>query len=118
MHRKVFYRWFNGYFTSLEHSYRPYTSTLKRKVLRTLLQNLRNRDIQRRRARQKFESNMYFKVWLCLLRHLNEGKEEKAKEEAEAHAREMAREEKPMVNIKPHIDKILPEDIAKYHESR
>ena len=33
VHRKVFYRWFNGYFMSLEHTYRPYSSTLKRKVM-------------------------------------------------------------------------------------
>lgn len=66
------------------------------------------------RADGKFRSNTYYKVWLCLLRNLNDAKEERARGRQEERARQVAREGQPMVNVRPHIDKILPEDLEQY----
>ena len=58
---------------------------------------------------------MYFKVWLILLRNLTECKDQKAKEQKEEQDRIKAREAKKMVNIVPHLDKVLPQDLQDYY---
>jgi hypothetical protein len=68
---KIFYRWFDGYFTSLETSYYNYTRGLKKKVIRSLLFEQRKSRLKIGKALVRLSQNTMYKVWLALLRHLN-----------------------------------------------
>lgn len=107
---KTFFRWFDGYFTQLEGTYLNYTRALKAKVIRALHFERRKTHLKTSKAILKFGQNVMFKVWLGLLRNLNEVREEKHHlAMVRRSAREKTYVEKGVV-VQPVLDKILPDE--------
>jgi hypothetical protein len=106
--KKVYFRWFNAYFSRLEVSYRPYTDNLKKKVFRSLIHQKRHRWLNERHASRKHDNTLKFKGWFGLLSHLTSSKEDKnIAETARQRFRDKTYTDRAVV-VKPVIDKILP----------
>jgi hypothetical protein len=71
---KIFFRWFDKYFNKLEDTYYNYTRNIKIKVIKGFLLEKRNNRIKKETSMSKLRMNYQFKVWLALLKHLNEKK--------------------------------------------
>ena len=115
---KIFFRWFDGYFTQLEVTYLNYTKTLKRKVVRALHFERRKTHLKRSKAIMKFNQNLMFKVWLALLRNLNEIREEKHHVQmVQKSAHEKHHVDKGIL-VNPVLDKILPDERMEFYGSK
>jgi len=115
---KIFFRWFDGYFTQLEGTYSRYTRTLKGKVIRALNFERRKTHLKKSKAIMKFNQNLMFKVWLAFLRNLNEVREEKLHVEMiRKSTHEKNHVEKGIV-VNPILDKILPDERTEFSGRR
>ena len=107
---KVYYRWFDAYFSQLEMTYLPYTRTLKRKALAGLILRRRYAYFRAGQAVNKYRHNLLCKVQLALLQNLNERKEERDyARRVRQNYTEKTKVDKALV-LNPVIDKILPEE--------
>lgn len=107
---KVYYRWFDAYFSQLEVTYLPYTRTLKRKALTAFILRRRYAYFRAGQATNKYCHNLLCKVQLALLQNLNERKEERNyARRVRQNFTEKTKVDKALV-LNAVIDKILPEE--------
>lgn len=66
--------------------------------------------LNKEKADEKYRCNMQFKVWLALLRHVNECREERQQEEQRLQDYRERNQFKG-VEVRPCLDKILPEEL-------
>lgn len=74
---KVFYKWFDTYYSVMEQSYKPYQKNLKRRVLTVLNLNRRMVLLKLSKAQKFYQQNLKFKAFYGLLKNLNMEREEK-----------------------------------------
>eukprot|EP00347_Sterkiella_histriomuscorum_P021700 403333067 len=120
---KLFYKWFEAYYQSLERSYKHYYKTLKRKVFRWLVINKRQKVLKESKALQLLQQNLQFKGYLGFLQNLNKKKllrkkrQNKLEKEMQENARQLQNEYKSeqkdqtyksrLVDVVPIIDRDL-----------
>ena len=114
--KKVYFRWFDAYFTRLEITYKPYTGMLKRKVMKNLLLERRRNWIKAGQANTKYKTNLMYKTWFALLENLNANKEDKQiANDARESYRKKTYTDKPVI-VNAIIDKILPDELNQQNE--
>ena len=108
--KKAFLMWHASYFKKIRREYDHYSKSLVTKTLLGFMTSVAATKLKKEKAQHKVHSNLMFKVWLSFLKHVNECREEK--QEDEERLRDY-RERTGFtgVEIRPCIDKILPEDL-------
>ena len=76
-HLTLFLKWHSAYFNKMRREYDHYSKSLVTKPLLGLMTLVAAAKLNKEKAIEKFRCNMQFKVWLAMLKHVNERREEK-----------------------------------------